>query len=836
MATLDSPAPGTGGFGQWVCRIWRWVLDLALVLWVARAPVVFTVLGYLILTVTPQAQDLFVEFASNLAMAWQQDGTFWQLLQFAIAQGYILFFLVLLFFIWAMPTHYAARLLLDTDARYRAYAAAHDDAVLRLMEKWTPRLLGLATFVAVLIALRRSDVNLPDLDEKEVTDSLRGYLSYIAVLVVIAAALFLVYTVKRPKNADASRVLRFLKRLNQQLEPVWRRISPTGARAPTQEIEDSRNVGRFLLVVVFIVFGVIFALGPNLAAEVFPRGLAVPVILGGWLPLLAYLSALGRRWHAPLILTLCVVLTILNGVWDNHAVRRINTALSAKIPVEAAPMRLDKAVDLWMSENGCTGRPAACPRPIIVAAAGGASRAGFFTASIVGYLLQEAPDHGLTADDVRKRLFAFSGVSGGSVGAVMLTAALDARKDSSQHPCATTDFKLWWGREIGNWRDCFEALTSGDFLTAVFIGFLINDMASFLQGKDRAALLEDAMARRYANVVTKSDYEQRPACIGLDCPFQMLKPRTGHWIPLLALHGTSEATGQRLITSALAARYTLSSPASCPTQYVAQGKDPGCVLFTDSDHFHDLINDQRPAGDAAAPDDIRLSTAAHNSARFPIISPPGSVHDGRNAIVDRIVDGGYFENYGALGAMEIAQAIRAVAPGLAPFVLVISNDPDDLIDPADENESAAAATRAAVEQKKRAAVNVNEFGRDATTTLKTFIQTRQARGILGMSQLRAKMREALSNCDGSVVHIRVWPQNVANGDGSRPVSMSWWLSTPVQRHLHQQTEAAKGAERNPASGSQNQAGKNQNQNLPRLDAVWRALGSRSACAATAEQK
>ena len=76
-------------------------------------------------------------------------------------------------------------------------------------------------------------------------------------------------------------------------------------------------------------------------------------------------------------------------------------------------------------------------------------------------------------------------------------------------------------------------------------------------------------------------------------------------------------------------------------------------------------------------DDIRLSTAAHNSARFPIVSPAGEIRNRQHQVVDRIVDGGYFENYGALGAMELAQAIRAIEPKLAPFVLVISNDPDE---------------------------------------------------------------------------------------------------------------------------------------------------------------
>jgi hypothetical protein len=67
--------------------------------------------------------------------------------------------------------------------------------------------------------------------------------------------------------------------------------------------------------------------------------------------------------------------------------------------------------------------------------------------------------------------------------------------------------------------------------------------------------------------------------------------------------------------------------------------------------------------------------------------------------------------------------------------------------------------------------------------------------------------------------------------------MSWWLSTPIQRHLHQQTEAAKNESLSQVESyrKHNTAGLNENQNGPRLEKVWRALGSTSACA-TAEPK
>ena len=89
------------------------------------------------------------------------------------------------------------------------------------------------------------------------------------------------------------------------------------------------------------------------------------------------------------------------------------------------------------------------------------------------------------------------------------------------------------------------------------------------------------------------------------------------------------------------------------------------------------------------------------------------------------------------------------------------------------------------------------------------MSTRNARGILAVAQLRSTLRREMRGCDDRVTHIRVWPQHLADGTGTRAVSLSWWLSTPIERHLHQQTEETK----------------NQNENGLRLQAAWRALKS-----------
>jgi hypothetical protein len=795
-------------------RLWECILQIALILWVVRVPMAMTVLGLLILGLASQAQDLFVEFAR--VPAWR-----------------MLLFVCVLVLVWTMPTHYASRLLLDTDERFQQLLEEprqrNRACFLKLMTRWIPRVLGLITFVAVLVAIWRSYENLPILDEASVIDAVGRSLVELAGLVLLAALGFIVYVIKRNRNADLP-FLRVVKRGNERLAFLWRAISPGIPDPPGSGQETDRNLGRLLLAGIFVIFLAIFVFGADSAASIFPRAMAVPFILGGWLPFLSYLSAAGRQLRAPLIAAIVLLISVLAVLLgDNHSVRRIDAAKAVGHPADISRIPLDAAVTMWMQENHCREAPSTCPRPIMVAAAGGASRAGFFTASIIGYFMQEASDNGLDPNAVRNRLFAISGVSGGSMGAVMVTAALNAKNDSNDHPCVQSPFVLWWGDKINNWRDCFEALTSGDFLSADFFGFAFNDMLPFGSWRDRAAVLEDAWNARYQAVITRTDQAaDLMSCKGLKCPFLTLRPRSGHWIPLLVLNGTSEATGGRIVTTPFAPTYSPKAKAGCPTSE----SPAGCALFVEADYFHDLLHYEAQPGSWLGGfqrrlltyfqgrdvlDDVELSTAAHNSARFPFISPAGSVRNRNQAIVDRIVDGGYFENYGALTAKELALAVHAVQPDLSPFVLVVSNDPDDLLNPDNDSDTASKerrrVQRAAQLKKARAAVNGAEPVTDIVAPVTTVANTRTAHGILDVDELRSSLRDAMPECDVRMIHVRVWPQLQETSNRSRAVSMSWWLSTPIQRHLHQQTEDTK----------------NGNENGPRLQAVWEVMKSTSSC-------
>ena len=807
-----------------IAEYWQRCLDLALVLWIVRVPVCAVIVGWLILDYTPQAQDLFTEFADSSVR--------------------IAIFLLLLATVWAGTTHYAARLLLDTDTRFRAYADPRVWTYLGSFETWVPRLLGLAPFAVVLIASERSIFNLPHIDDDGVTSAITYWLRIFDLLVVAVATAFLFYTVKRRDLMATDLIQRTEAKLsivNRLLQPLG--LGGTGRRKAKGASSTGPALGPLLLIIVFVVSALIIFVGAARAAAWLPRALIVPIILGGWLPLLTFLSGLGRQFRAPLIVAAALVIALFSAVLgDNHSVRRINADAVLKKHEDLSPIQLNRAVDLWMQKNDCAGRPSSCPRPIIIVAAGGASRAGFFTASVIGDLLDKAAQQGgaLDASKIRNRIFAISAVSGSAPAAAMSVAAFARAGTETRQPCVNRTPALWYGEKINNWRDCLEALMAGDFLTPTMIGLTFHDTIRFGWWQDRAALLEKSWELRFADIMGIKGDGWEGKCPGdLRCPFLDLRPTPELWLPLLLFNGASAATGQRLITTVLDSTYSVGgcpaerarqaaaelkkkSPVKQRRAYAIDATTPGkvedCPIFLEATRFHTLLTNDTDVDFWAGIqrsflpeyirelfsrkprptlDDVPLSTAATNSARFPVISPPGAVRNTKDNIIDRIVDGGYIENYGAITAMELAVAVNAVQRELAPFVLIISNDPDEnpIINQIDVPDAVLLT--------------------DVSIPIQAIASARSGRGRLAVQELE----ETLTKCTEDTAHIRVWPQYIDQGLGDKkrktslPVSLSWWLSTPIQIHLHQQTEGVK----------------NQNENSGEIEKTWRALEGTSAC-------
>jgi hypothetical protein len=210
-----------------LARAWDCFLRLLLVLWIVRAPLATTLLGLALLGLAPQAQDLFTEFARTGLLG-------------------MLEFLLALFFIWAIPTHYAARLLLDTDRRFRLGLIPTPEGNERCSQVsalWVPRAFGLLTFVAVLIAIGRSSINVPELHDPGSTTALNTALRQVAVLVVAGAIVFLGYMLWRPRRAEIP-ILDWLRPVNRFLAPLWRRLSPGLEADPGSDDEVDHDIGR----------------------------------------------------------------------------------------------------------------------------------------------------------------------------------------------------------------------------------------------------------------------------------------------------------------------------------------------------------------------------------------------------------------------------------------------------------------------------------------------------------------------------------------------------------------------------------------------------------------
>lgn len=774
---------------------WQCVLDLSLLLWVVRVPLAIVLIGFLVLGAAPQAQDLLIPLV---------DSTSWR----------VGLFFVLHFVFWAMPVHYAARTVINDDARLYNYAEQYPSPYFNLLQRWVPRLLGAATFVALIVSAHRARINLPIIHDIGVTDSLTHSLDLFVIWCAVALVVFVTYTSIRTVVANriplpgADRLIAAVRPLLNFLD-FGKSQSATAAGAP-----DHSEGGRLLLILLFVIFVLVMLSAPSEVAEWFPRAFAVSLILGGWVPVLTYLSTIGRRLQAPLLVFAVVVTGILTTILgDHHDVRLLATKADGAPSAPSTRLNLNQALQSWMQANQCDTDTQPCPRPVIIAAAGGGSRAGFFTASVIGEFIDKASIHGLTPAKLRDRVFAISGVSGGSVGAVMTVTAFAAGAKDMHLPCPEQTFSPWYGEKIINWRGCLESLMAGDFLTPTFIGLTFHDVLPFGPWADRATMIERAWERTFdAMRIAAGNKQKLPCPADLACPFLSLRPSSDFWLPLLVLNGVSVDTGQRLITTLLESNYVAAE--HCPSGGSAQA----CPLFAESLLFHELLTRDATSTDLLANleralkldtfmrrdhEDVRLSTAALNSARFMFVSPPGNVRNNNHYIIDRIVDGGFMENYGVIAAAELAHAINAAVPKLRPFVLVISNDPNDPIGL----------------PPPPAHVDTVDFLTDVDSFVGAVEGVESTRGTLAFEQLRGDLSVPAA-CSPSIAYIRVWPEPADPKEMGCPksfrtkpraVSESWWLSTPLQLRLIEQITGDNTC------------------NQDAIESVWRGLAIDSGC-------
>jgi hypothetical protein len=348
--------------------------------------------------------------------------------------------------------------------------------------------------------------------------------------------------------------------------------------------------------------------------------------LASIVPPISALTYLARNNCWPIVTTLIVIFLLAGLHNDNHTVRHLSDSAASR-------PSLAQAYAAWRSQA-----PRLHNRPvlILVATAGGGIRAAYWTANLLGTLEAQYPGF-------PHALFAVSGVSGGSLGAADYVADLRER----QTGCLTV------AAEEPQDPDCTQAGTPArlanalqrDFLGPVLAGGLFGDlMQQFIPlpaFPDRARALELSWERGWELSRPQAHTQ------GLSSPFASLwsaDSLSKNWLPLLFFNGTRQENGQRIIT------------ASVPVTRAA---------FFDASDYFEMDNKQ----------DVPLSTAVHNSARFSYVSPAGTIPDGGGER-RRILDGGYFENFGATTAQELLAALDQLPDAdFTLAVIQIASDP-----------------------------------------------------------------------------------------------------------------------------------------------------------------
>ncbi|HEX9236829.1 MAG TPA: hypothetical protein VF972_11180, partial [Actinomycetota bacterium] len=329
---------------------------------------------------------------------------------------------------------------------------------------------------------------------------------------------------------------------------------------------------------------------------------------------------------------------------------------------------------------------------IFVATAGGGVRAAYWTSLVLDCLFQPHPVPTPTdpcpgapgGRDATSSIIVGSGISGGSLGLV---------------DYVTHDVQVTEGRSDGpNW---VRTRLGGDYLAPSLAWQLAVELPRaffrFDTGMDRAEAIERALQQSWVDGPWTPGWEHflwQGSDAQDDGPLtqgfldlwrrQATGPgETRAAVPLLVLNGTSVTDGCRVNTSALDANGNhfgqpggdrVARQIGCLSTRIFDQRtgEPLAEVLAATRDFDDylcVVNGQQRV-------DVRLSTAALLSARFPFVSPAGRITDcGSTGQATYVVDGGYLDSSGAATAVELWQALEPFIASYNAGSSLVGGDP-----------------------------------------------------------------------------------------------------------------------------------------------------------------
>lgn len=334
-----------------------------------------------------------------------------------------------------------------------------------------------------------------------------------------------------------------------------------------------------------------------------------------------------RIRRTPVFILLAVWLVLAGGS-DNDI-----TVIAAE-PGAQGGITIDDVWSRWLEGNPSTAVsvPNAVDRPavpiVFVASSGGGIRAAAWTGYVMDCIfgLGAAADCGVGGAAGTESIVAMSGVSGGSLGlASFAGASLEAESQS------------------GDW---VKARLGDDYLAAAVAWLAFVDTPQTFLGfvpsvEDRAAMMERAFERSWQSADDEGFLSR-----GI---FDLWYNEPG--LPAMIFNGTSVNDPCRFNASVIDSNAHQPTD-TCTSLTVFEDSTSGVEQSAMLAATQDLVDYLCPG------QDVKVSTAAVLSARFPVISPSGRVGGGLDECEDSprdtyVVDGGYLEGSGAGTAMEV---------------------------------------------------------------------------------------------------------------------------------------------------------------------------------------
>jgi hypothetical protein len=390
-----------------------------------------------------------------------------------------------------------------------------------------------------------------------------------------------------------------------------------------------KGLAFLLAVIVLYIVGFFFLDPGSWGQEYVPAIAYVLVLMMLMVALLSVLTLVLDRFRIPLLTALLVLGIFGHSSSGKDHFYPVQPAGDARAVLEES-MQKDPADSEWLlaferRNKSNNGEP--LPYVVIVAASGGGITAARWSTEVLANITKELEP----AKDAHflQSIVAVSGVSGGSVGMVNFAKAFEQKGMPGEADLrAVVD-------ESG--RSSLGAVGWGLVYYDLWRTFLPQ---AVLGGRDRGWALET----RWSAISE----------VGDDTLDSWRTPTLNGRMPVVFLGATVVESGTRIIASPLNSPDRAKFAESC----------------REAKSFSELHPDYT----------LRAVTAARLSATFPYVTPIARADIDNADLPCHLADGGYYDNYGVLAALDYLKAIRPVLDEKrqkVAFIQIRASNPDE---------------------------------------------------------------------------------------------------------------------------------------------------------------